>query len=253
MSSKRRLHPVFILCAVFLAGYVAVAALVYFGQRSLLYYPSHESDAQGLARWTDDDGNVIGYSREAASPRKIWFMMHGNAAQAAQRGYVLRRMSERDSLYVLEYPGYGLRAGSPTRASMNAAALEAYSILKKRNPKTPVCVLGESIGSGPASHLAGTQQPPDKIVLVVPFDSLANVASGRMPFLPARLLLRDRWDNVDALKAYAGPIDIYGAVDDEVIPFTHAKALAERVPRATFHAIPGRHNDWSEMEQVRIE
>jgi hypothetical protein len=31
-------------------------------------------------------------------------------------------------------------------------------------------------------------------VLLVPFDSLAAVARGAMPWLPVDLLLRDRWD-----------------------------------------------------------
>lgn len=31
-------------------------------------------------------------------------------------------------------------------------------------------------------------------MLLVPFDSLAAVARGAMPWLPVDLLLRDRWD-----------------------------------------------------------
>src|ERR1700677_339820 len=101
-------------------------------------------------------------------------MAHGNGGQAAGRDYVLRRMSKEDSLYVLEYPGYGSREGSPSLESINRAASEAYQLLRSQHPNTPVCVLGESIGSGPACALALEKIPPDKIVLVVPFDTLAS-------------------------------------------------------------------------------
>jgi pimeloyl-ACP methyl ester carboxylesterase len=153
---------------------------------------------------------------------------------------------------VLEYPGYGVREGSPSRDSINQAASEAYRLLRSRNPNTPVCLLGESVGSGPACALSLEKTVPDKIVLVVPFDSLANVASERFPFLPARLLLRDRWNNVDSLRHYGGPVEIFGAVDDVVIPIEHARALAKQIPTARFTAIPGGHNDWSNDVQVKI-
>lgn len=180
-------------------------------------------------------------------------MMHGNAGQAADRDYVLRCMSEHDSLYVLEYPGYGFREGSPSLESMNQAASEAYQFLRSRNPNTPVCVLGESIGSGPACALAREKIAPDKIVLVIPFDSLANVASRQFPFLPVRLLLRDAWNNVESLRHYTRPVEIFGAIDDAIIPIEHAKALARQIPRAQLIAITGGHNDWSKDDQVKIK
>ena len=180
-------------------------------------------------------------------------MMHGNAGQAANRDYVLRRLSDRDSLYVLEYPGYGSREGSPSMESINRTASEAYRLLRSRNPNTPVCVLGESIGGGPACSLAGEKIAPDKIVLVVPFDTLANVAASHFPFLPVRIMLRDTWDNVEALRQFTGPVEIFGATADTIIPMRHAKALAEKTHNARFVEISGGHNDWSDNAQVNIE
>jgi hypothetical protein len=161
-------------------------------------------------------------------------------------------MSDQDSLYVLEYPGYGSREGSPSRESMNQAASDAYRILRARNPNTPVCVLGESIGSGPACALAQEKVAPDKIVLMVPFDSLLKVASKQFFFLPVRLMLRDAWDNVEALKGYTGPIDIFAATADGIIPIAHARALARQVPTAHFIEFFGGHNDWSSNDSVKI-
>jgi pimeloyl-ACP methyl ester carboxylesterase len=252
VPTRQRFKPAMQVLRALLFVYIAVVALVYFMQRSILYFPGHGAGSGVLVPWSDGHG-TIGFCREAPNPRTIWLMMHGNAGQAANRAYVLSRMSDHDSLYVLEYPGYGQRQGSPTRDSMNQAASEAYQLLRGQNPGTPVCVLGESIGSGPACELARKKVPPDKIVLVVPFDTLANVASGHYPFLPVRLILRDAWDNVESLSHYSGPVEIFGASGDSIIPIKHAMNLAKKTPSARFTAIPGGHNDWSESEQVSIK
>ena len=89
-------------------------------------------------------------------------------------------------------------------------------------------------------------------MLVVPFDSLVNVASERFYFLPVRLMLRDTWNNVEALRHYAGPVEIFGATGDSIIPVEHAKALARQIASAHFTAISGGHNDWSVNNEVKI-
>lgn len=239
------------IIAIPLALYLVLVTVVYFNQRSMLFFPTHFRSATRLTPWSNGK-RTIGFCREVPNARTVWLMMHGNAGQAADREYVLDRISGQDSLYVLEYPGYGLRQGKPSMESMNAAASEAYQLLRTRNPNTSVCVLGESIGSGPACSLAREKVAPDKIVLVVPFDSLASVASKRFFFLPVRLMLHDGWDNMEALKRYNGPIDMFGATDDAIIPIRHARALAAQIPNAHFVAITGGHNDWSANDRVKI-
>jgi len=252
MPAWRTIKPVLRIVGILFVLYLAVVAIIYFRQRSMLFFPTHTAPTTSLTPWSDG-GRTIGYCREVPNARTIWLMMHGNAGQAADRDYVLSCMSEQDSLYLLEYPGYGLREGSPSLESMNQAASEAYQLLRSRNPNTPVCVLGESIGSGPACALAREKIAPDKIVLVVPFDALANVASRQFPFLPVRLMLRDAWNNVESLRHYTGPIEIFGAVHDAIIPIEHARALAKQIPMSKFIAIPGGHNDWSNDDRVKIK
>jgi pimeloyl-ACP methyl ester carboxylesterase len=242
--------------AIAILLYAVVVVIVYFWQRSLLYYPSHWSSTdlihRGVRPWMDGS-RMIGYCREIPHPHTIWLMTHGNAGQAAQRDYVLERMSPQDSLYVLEYPGYGAREGKPSLENINRAASEAYQLLHAQNPGIPVCVVGESLGTGPACALALENNPPDKIVLVLPFDVLANAAAVHFPWLPVRLLLRDNWNNVESLKHYSGPVDIFGAVNDTIIPIEFARALAKQVPQAHFTELSCGHNAWAQEPQVKIE
>ncbi|MCL5099206.1 MAG: alpha/beta hydrolase [Candidatus Omnitrophica bacterium] len=252
MRALSSIKPVLPVAAILFVVYIMLVALIYLRQRSMLFFPTHAAVSSRLAPWSDGS-RTIGYCREVSNPRAIWLMMHGNAGQASDRDYVLPRMSEMDSLYVLEYPGYGDRKGRPSLESINQAASEAYELLRSRNPNTPVCVLGESIGSGPACALARDKTPPEKILLVVPFDSLEKVASEHFPFLPVRFMLRDAWNNVESLRGYTGPVEIFGATDDTIIPIVHARALASQIPKARFIAIEGEHNDWSENDQVKIQ
>ncbi len=231
--------------------YAAVCLLVFLAQRRLLYFPSHHPGQGPLDPWRHE-GELLGCCREVRDPRTVWFMLHGNAGQAADRSYLLNHIPSSDALYILEYPGYGSRPGTPTLKSINAAASSAYRSLLKRHPKTPVCVLGESLGSGPACVLAKEPVPPPQIVLITPFDDLARVASQRFSFLPVRWLLKDRWDNGAALSGYLGRLTVYGAARDSVIPIQHAKKLAEGIPQATFVEIPGGHNDWAGNDAVKI-
>lgn len=209
-------------------------------QRKLLFFPSHDTADNGFAPWLHA-GKVIGYSRPVQDPETIWLMLHGNGGQAAGRTYALPAFSGRDSLFVLEYPGFGARAGTPSRKSFDAAALEGYGQLRAQFPGKHIAVFGESLGSGPAAMLSRALPAPDKIVFVVPFDNLKAVAVEHFPRLLVDVVLTGSWDNVAAMADYRGPVEIFGAQNDEVIAVSHARALAASIPQAKFHLIPGGH------------
>ena len=179
-------------------------------------------------------------------------MLHGNAGQASDRVYATDCFSPEDSVFVLEYPGYGARKGVPSKKAFDLAAKEAYLLLRQTYPNVPVCVAGESIGTGPASSLAELERPPDKVVLLVAFDQLSRVAADHFPSFLVDLLLTEDWNNSKALSNYIGQVEIYGALEDSIISVNHAMALAAAVPTSKLVIIEGGHNDWSEQEQVKI-
>ena len=179
-------------------------------------------------------------------------MLHGNAGQASDRVYATSCFSPQDSVFILEYPGYGARKGVPSKKEFDLAAKEAYLLLRRTYPNVPVCVAAESIGTGPASSLAALETPPDKLVLLVAFDRLSRVAAYHFPSFLVNLLLSEDWDNTKALSNYVGQVEIYGALADAIIPVNHAMALAAAVPASKLVIIDGGHNDWSQQEQVKI-
>ena len=220
-------------------------------QRKALFFPTHSPDLQGLAEWKNGE-TLIGVCREVKDAGTVWLFMHGNAGQAADRRYALPRFSSTDAVYILEYPGYGLRPGIPSRRNFDQAALEAYHLLRAQFPNKRICAIGESIGTGPTCSIASDGHPPDKIVLVVPFDDLKSVAAEHTSYLPVGLILGTTWNNIEALKGFTGPVEIYGAAEDTVIPVFHAKRLAASVPNAKLCVVPGGHNDWSRQSVISI-
>lgn len=236
---------------VLLASFSLMATGCALIQRMVLFHPTHDAQAAELKPWVNQ-GRVIGYARDLPEPRNVWLLLHGNGGQAATRDYVLKVFDDGDSVFVMEYPGYGKRPGMPSRASFDKAARQAYNLLRARFPDRPVCVASESLGSGPASVLSGEAHPPDKIVLVVPFSDLESLAGEYVKFPPPAWLVAGGWNNVKALAGYRGPVEVFGAELDKAIPVEQARALAASLPQARFHLLPGGHRDWSTAPEMRI-
>jgi pimeloyl-ACP methyl ester carboxylesterase len=228
-----------IICAI---AYLGMCGLLFALQRKLLYFPLSSPDTS-LATWFIQ-GTPSGHKREVANPHRIWLVLHGNGGDSAGRGYVVNVLPKTDSVYVLEYPGFGLSVGETTADSINAAAKKAFGALRREYPDVPLFVCGESLGTGPACLLAGQREPPEGIVLLTPYDRLAEVGAGRFPGFPVKLLMLDDWNNVEALQRYRGPILLFGARNDRTVPESHAKALAASLRKARYERIEGGHMSW---------
>ncbi len=240
-------------------GYLAVCGLLFFRQRAMLYFPATTTLADqfayapgaGLEPWLDATGERIGWKREPRDgvvPVQRWIVFHGNAGLAVQRAYwadALERVQPGRTLaiYILEYPGYGRRPGSPSQATLTAAALGACDRLPSDGQR--VFILGESLGCAVAAQVA--QARPDRVgglVLVSPFNRLADVAAHHYPWLPVRGLIRDPWRSDEALRDFAGPVAIIAAENDSVVPAEFARRLHDSLRgRKHLHIVSGEdHN-----------
>lgn len=259
---KRMLAIILITAAL---GYAAVCALLFLRQRAMLYYPASTPLAEqlayapgaGLEPWLGADGTRIGWKREPAGapPARRWLVLHGNAGLAVQRAYwadALGRVSGGQPLavYILEYPGYGRRAGVPTQSTLVAAALVALD--RVPGPPARVYLLGESLGCAVAAQVARAR--PERVgglVLVSPFNRLSDVAAYHYPWLPVRWLIRDPWRSDEALPAFPGPVAIIAAEKDQVVPAVFAQRLHDALRgRRHLHVVPGEDHNLFVFDQA---
>ena len=237
-------------------GLVLVAGCAW--QRKLLYFPTKLSSAgaAGLAAqehfvaWQDPNGGIIGWKMPASgSATGSVLIVHGNGGCALDRGYIARPIHEAGALdvYVLEYPGYGARAGSPTLKSLLPAAEVAFALLPHQ---TPVYLVSESIGAGVVAHLAkGIPTEVAGMVMLAPYDSLSSVAQSQMPLLLLYLFLRDRFEPAEWLTDYRGPVKFVIAERDEIIPPRFGQRLYDSYngPKELDVIPDAGHNDIAEQ------
>jgi hypothetical protein len=195
-------------------------------QRKMLYFPAKIPAAsvvqagaeRGFVPWKNSSGQIIGWKIPASGAATgSVLIVHGNAGCAIGRGYLAQPIHDAESVdvFVLEYPGYGARSGSPSKKSFDAAAEEAFQLLPDNLPKY---VVSESIGTGVACELA--KNHPREVAgmaLFVPYNNLASVVQWKMWFLPAYFLLFDRFNPADCLKSYHGPVKFVVAGSDEIV------------------------------------
>lgn len=199
-------------------------------QRQLIYFPQAAAEGEleraaarmGLQDWRDDKGRLIGWrSRPGAGEVRRVVVFHGNAGYALHRYYYVAgflAQAQAWEVYLFEYPGYGARPGEPSESGIKAAATEAVKSLLA-DDRGPLYLVGESLGSGVASHLAALfPEQIDGMLLVTPFTSLADVAAHHYRFLPVRALLSEHYDSVQPLSRYRGPVAFLLAGSDEIVP-----------------------------------
>jgi pimeloyl-ACP methyl ester carboxylesterase len=225
-----------------LLAYAGFCGFVGACQRSLIYHPSRQSEsamlrdagAERCEPWRASAKAIIGWksARKAGQPvapnRLVVF--GGNAGCALDRAFYVRGFEhyvgvEKWEVYLFEYPGYGARAGRISESSFIDAGGQALESLAAADSR-PVFLLGESLGSGLACALA--QRQPGRVAglfLVTPYARLGDVAARQFSYLPARLMLRDPWDNVAALRGYRGPVAMLIAGQDEVVTAAQGRLL----------------------------
>lgn len=200
----------------------------------------------GWEPWAND-AETVGWrkpsGRQPADGRIL--VIHGNAGHALHRAIFGDQFQQAANLdiYLLEYPGYGHRSGAPTESTLYAAAEQA---VRSSPDRPPLYLVGESLGTGVACHLAGMF--PERIsgvLLVAPYDSIVNVAHYHAPILPVNLVLKDRFEASKALTNYHGPVVFWIGRRDVVVPSRFGQALHDsyRGPKVLFQSPEGGHED----------
>ena len=247
------------LMLILAAALAGLAALVYIAlcvglfalQRSLIYFPQPGSAGADTSRFVlaVDDALVRVTTSPAKSGSSAVVYFGGNAEDVSLSAPLLRTAFADDALYLMNYRGYGGSTGKPSEAALVADAVVLFDAVHAAHRK--VVVVGRSLGSGIAVHLASLR-PVQRLVLVTPYDSLQNLAVGQLPYFPVRWLLRDKFESWRYVAGITAPASIIAAENDEVVPQTSTASLYRRFPAgaATLSVVRGAgHNTISDFAE----
>ncbi len=237
--------------------YAAVVALVFLFQSRLLYFPhigrevtvtpqAYGMPFEAVTITTEDREQLGAWWVPAIQSRGAVLIFHGNAGNISHRLDYLQMFHKLGySSLIIDYRGYGKSTGSPSEQGTYRDALAAWRwLVEDRGIKAgDIVLLGESLGGAVAAWL-GTRVKPRAVVLASTFTSIPDLGAQIYPFLPVRLVSRFSYDSMAAVKAIRSPLLIAHSRDDDIIPYSHGRALFEAAnePKA-FLDMQGGHND----------
>lgn len=226
LQSVKRITVSVLVISVLL--YLAACTLLYFKQRSLLYFPTTENKLFESARISvESGGETLRILTRPAPGSDAVIYFGGNSEDVAFDKDPLGNALPGKTLYLVNYRGYGGSTGSPSEDGLFRDALAVYDSVRESH--TNISVIGRSLGTGVAVYLASVR-PVDRLVLVTPYDSIENVAKTHYPVFPISLLLQDKFDSASRAHNISSRTLIILADNDQVIPRSNSESLIKRFP-----------------------
>ena len=256
--AKWRRRMLRVVVVVVLVGGLVIG-LAWWQQRQLIYFP--DRSAVPPAEQVIDGARDVTLRTEDGLDLGAWFVPPapgatdrgmavlvapgngGNRAGRADFAEELRRLGL--AVLLMDYRGYGGNPGNPSEDGLAADAVAAAEVLADLGyPPERTIYFGESLGGGVVAALQDAR-PPAGLVLRSPFTELADVGAEHYPWLPVRLLLRDRFPVLDHLADSDVPVTVIYGDRDSVVPTRLSERVADGAP-ALFERVvlPGaEHND----------
>jgi len=233
--------------ALLLCVYIGVCALLFFSQGSFLYHPTpaRPSDTGTTTSFEADGANLL-VSTHAGSGETAVLYFGGNGEDVSQALPLLISAFPHAAIYALHYRGYSGSTGTPSEKHLVADGLLLFNAIYQEH--RDVTVIGRSLGSGVAIQVASLR-PAARLVLVTPYNSIAELAAQQFKYVPVKWLLRDKYESWQFAPRIAVPTTIIAAERDGVIPMASTLSLLSHFKPgvATISVIRNAgHNDISE-------
>jgi uncharacterized protein len=251
---SRTMTALIAILAVLLFVYVGLAAMLYFTQRSMMYFPEtiHTSPAQAglpeaeeISLTAADGVHIVGWHVAPHDGQPVILYLHGNGGALRYRVERFHRLiKEGVGLVAIEYRGFGGSEGSPSEAGLFADAEAAYAFAAGRYRPDQLVLWGESLGTGLAVYLAA-EKPVGRVILEAPFTSTAAVAAQRYWFMPVRLLMKDQFRSDERIANVTAPVLILHGLNDRVVPYAMGEQMFD-LAKGNKHIvrfIDGGHED----------
>lgn len=245
--------------AVAIGLYTAFVGGLYLAQRELIYLPSGPMNTPADSgvpemrpiRLTTEDGlTLTSWYRPANPGQPTMVYFQGNGGNIAGRAFKVRPYIDAGfGMLLVGYRGYGGNPGKPSEQGLYADGRAQFEFLEGQGVEPESWVAyGESLGAGVVVQLAMERARKSSIgavVLEAPFTSLGDVAAVHYPFVPARVLVKDRFESIAKIAKVKAPVFIVNGDQDGIIPPEQGKELFQAaIEPKEGHWIPGAgHNN----------
>jgi pimeloyl-ACP methyl ester carboxylesterase len=222
-----------------IAAYAVLCGFVYLGQHRIVYldwvipFKSRVTELAGARELRFSCGEAslrIWTLHQELRPALLYF--GGSAEDVRINLASFDGLFPDRAIYLVSYRGYPGSTGRPSEARLIGDAEMIFDSVADRHER--IAVAGKSLGTGVATALAARRHV-EKLVLITPFDSLANVAADCLPFLPARRLLKDGYNSVRRISQIRAPVLVVVAEKDGLVLRPRTDALIAAVPAALRH------------------
>jgi fermentation-respiration switch protein FrsA (DUF1100 family) len=237
-----------------LLGYGGLLALMYFFQRSLMYFPDPQRtppaqaglpQAEEVRLHSSDGETLIAWHVPPRGDKPVVLYFHGNGGALNLRVHRFAWLvGDGTGLVALSYRGYGGSTGSPSETGLIRDAQASYDFAVARYPAERIVLWGESLGTAVAIALA-TGHRVGGLILDAPFTSAADVGAAAYPFAPVRWLIKDPFRSDQRIARVHAPIIILHGERDRIVPIAHGErlfALANE-PKTMRRFPNGNHED----------
>ena len=217
--------------------YFLVLVYTYIFQRNLLYHPTENNYSgdqlvvkiEKVKIKTQDNIELLSwYHNKNLNDYKTILFLHGNAGSLENRIHKINHFKDMNvNFLIIAWRGFSGNKGKPTEKGLYEDASSAIRWLKSKGVKeNNLIIYGESLGTGIATELAQNKNFAG-IILESPFTSMIEAGKDKYPFLPVKLLLKDKYESNKKIKNINSPILIMHGKVDNIVPFHMGKKMYE--------------------------
>ena len=226
-----------LLLVAFVVGYFFVLISTYIFQRNLLYHPK-ENNYYGdkikvpvekvLIKTRDGIQLISWYHNKNIDDYKTILFLHGNAGSLENRIHKINHFNYMDvNFLMIAWRGFSGNEGRPTESGLYEDARSAVQWLKDKGvTEKNIIIYGESLGTGVAVEIAQNKNFAG-IILESPFTSMIAAGKDKYPFLPIKILLKDKYESDKKIKNIKVPILVMHGKVDNLVPFDMGKKMYE--------------------------
>ena len=242
--------------------YLCVILFLVFSETRLVF-PGIDKDRGKSGNWEPDfefeevwldsaDGfKIHGWFLTKTDASRSVLLFHGNAEDVphvAER--YARRVGEAIDANVLvyDYRGFGKSTGSPNESNTiddGELMLDWLIDRSKSSGAQEIIYYGSSLGGGVAVGLA-ERRTPAHLVLDRTFDALTSPGAEQYPWIPVKLIMRNRFDSASRIADIDAPLFQSHNTNDQLCKIKFARRLFKQAKTTDkeFYELPeGGHFD----------